>query len=293
MCNQTQTGGDPINVSEIMVKKPIVAEIPTTREEVLSLLVKNKRTGLPVVDSEEKVLGIITRKNIFENPGEEQVAVIMEWDVPTVSPSSSVEKAATIMYEQNVRRLPVVKKGKIVGLVTPSDLLKVVEKMKVKDQVETFISKPTVCIFKETPAKVAATMINLSKVYALPVLDTESRLCGLITDRDLFDFKFLGENITLTTLGISEDEDAWTWEGLRNVMNLYYQEAKIELPMDPVENYMSRDVSTVYRLAPAWQAAKIMRMKDYDQMPVVDKEDNLFSMIYDMDLVRSIFENAK
>jgi CBS domain-containing protein len=279
-----------MNVSDIMVKKPIVAELPTTREEVLSQLVKNKRTGLPVIDSEGSVLGIITRKNIFENPGEEQVAVIMEWDVPTISPSSQVEKAARIMWDQNVRRLPVVKKGKLVGLLTPSDLLKVVEKNKIKESIEEFVTKPTVCIYKETPAGVAATMINLSKVYALPVLDKESRLCGIITDRDLFDFKFLGENITLTTLGISEDEDAWTWEGLRNVMNLYYQEAKIELPDEPVEKFMSTDLSTVYRRTPAWEAAKIMRMKDYDQVPVVDKEDNLISMVYDMDLMRSILE---
>jgi CBS domain-containing protein len=162
--------------------------------------------------------------------------------------------------------------------------------MKASKKVEEFISKPTVCIYQETPANVAATMINLSKVYALPVLDKESKLCGLVTDRDLFDFKFLGENITLTTLGISEDEDAWTWEGLRNVMNLYYQEAKIDLPKDPVEKFMSTDVSSVYRLAPVWEAAKIMRMKDYDQIPVVDKEDNLFSMVYDMDLMRAIFQ---
>jgi CBS domain-containing protein len=279
-----------MNISEIMVKKVVVAELPTTREEVLSLLVKNKRTGMPVVDSDQKVLGIITRKHIFENPGEEQVAVIMDWDVPTISPTSPVEKAAKIMVEKEVRRLPVVKKGRIVGLVTPSDLLRVVEKRKIDRPVEEFITKPTVCIYKDTPTNVAATMINLSKVYALPVLNINGSLCGLVTDRDLFDFKFLGENITLTTLGISEDEDAWTWEGLRNVMNLYYQEAKIELPRDPIEKFMARDVTTVYRRAPLWEAAKQMRMKDFDQIPVVDKEDNLHSMIYDMDLMHSLIE---
>ena len=68
------------------------------------------------------------------------------------------------------------------------------------------------------------------------------------------------------------------------------QEAKIELPKEPVEKFMSIDVSTVYRRAPTWEAAKIMRMKDYDQVPVVDKEDNLNSMIYYMDLMRSILD---
>ncbi|MGA1866259.1 MAG: CBS domain-containing protein [Thermoplasmatota archaeon] len=279
-----------MNVSDIMVKDPVKAELPITREEVLSLLVKNKRTGMPVVDSDGKVLGVITRKDIFENPGEEQVAVIMEWDVPMISPSATVEKAARIMWEQNVRRLPVVKKNELVGLLTPSDLLRVIEKSRIEKPVEEFISKPTVCIYKKTPANVAATMINLSKVYALPVLDEGGKICGLVTDRDLFDFKFLGENITLTTLGISEDEDSWTWEGLRNVMNLYYQEAKIELPGDPIEKFMAKDLSTVYRLSPVWEAAKLMRLKDFDQVPIVDKEDNLFAMVYDMDLMKSLFE---
>jgi CBS domain-containing protein len=279
-----------MNVSEIMIKDPISVELPTTREEVLSVLVKNKRTGVPVVDSERKVLGVITRKDIFKNPGEEQVAVLMEWDVPTVSATTSVEKVAKIMFEENVRRVPIVKKGILLGLVTPSDLLKVVEKRKIEIPVEEFVRSHTVCIHKSTPAKVAASIINLSKVYAMPVLDDDSHICGLITDRDLFDVKYLGENITLTTLGISEDEDAWTWEGLRNVMNLYYQEAKIELPMEPVENFMVKKLSTIYRRAPVWDAARIMRRMDFDQIPVVDKHDDLNSMVYDMDLMKSIFD---
>jgi CBS domain-containing protein len=265
-------------------------ELPTTREEVLSLLVKHKRTGMPVVDSEGKVLGIITRKHIFENPSEEQVAVLMDWDVPTITGTTGINKVARMMWDQGARRIPVVKKGQLVGLVTPSDLLKVIEKTKLERPVEDFIDPQTYCIYKMTPCRVAATMINLSKVYALPVLDENSNIAGMITDRDLFDTRFLGENITLTKLGISEDEDAWTWEGIRNVMNLYYQEAKFELPNEPVHKFMTKNVDTIYRRAPIWEAAKIMRMKDYDQIPVVDKEDNLHSMVTDMDLMRSLIE---
>jgi CBS domain-containing protein len=278
-----------MNVSEIMVKDPIVVKLPSTRDEVLGILVKNKRTGVPVIDEENKVLGTITRKDIFKNPGEEQVAVIMEWGVPTVTGTTSVEKAASIMFEQNVRRLPVVKKGEIIGLLTPSDMLKVIVKKKIEIPVEEFIRSHTVCIHRSTPAKVAASIINLSKVYAMPVLDDDSRMAGLITDRDLFDVKYLGENITLTKLGISEDEDSWTWEGLRNVMNLYYQESKIELPLDPVEKFISKDLTTIYRRTPIHQAAKLMRNRDFDQLPVVDKEDNLHAMIYDMDLMKALF----
>ncbi|MFO8050508.1 MAG: CBS domain-containing protein [Thermoplasmatota archaeon] len=279
-----------MNISEIMVKTPIAVELPTTRDEVLSMLVKNKRTGMPVVDEEGKILGMITRKHIFQDPEEEQVSVLMEWDVPTTTPATNVEKVAKIMFEKKERRLPVVRKGKLVGLVTPSDLLKVIESRKLDAPVSDYVMPYTYCIYEGTPCRVAATMINLSRVYAMPVLDSRSNIIGMVTDRDLFDTKFLGENITLTKLGISEDEDAWTWEGIRNVMNLYYQEARIDLPDDPVLKFMVKNVSTIYKKTPIHEAAKIMRMKDYDQIPVVDKDDNLHSMIHDMDLMKAIFD---
>ncbi len=277
-----------MNVSEVMIKDPITAELPTTRQDVLSTLVKAKRTGMPVVDAEGQVQGIITRKDIFQNPGEEQIAVIMEWNVPTISPTSPVEKAANIMWSQNVRRLPVVKKGELVGLITPSDMLHVVEASKIKTPVEEFLWNQQVCIYHNTPTWVAATMMNLSKVYAMAVLDEDGKLCGVITDRDLFEVQRLEEKISLTTLGISHDEDAWTWEGLRNVMNLYYQEAKIELPTDPVKDVMSRKPITIYKRAPVSEAAKLMRLKDFDQLPVMDTEDNLFGLINDIDLMKAI-----
>ncbi|MCK5773417.1 MAG: CBS domain-containing protein [Thermoplasmata archaeon] len=277
-----------MNVSEIMVKDPITSELPTTRQDVLARLVKAKRTGMPVVDGEGKVQGIITRKDLFQNPGEEQIAVIMEWNVPTISPTSPVEKAANIMWSQNVRRLPVVKKGVLVGLVTPSDMLSVIEKKKMKTPVEEFLRDQPVCIYHNTPIRVAATMMNLSKVYAMAVLDEEGKLCGILTDRDLFNVERLEEKISLTTLGISPDEDAWTWEGLRNVMNLYYQEAKIELPTDPVKDLMSKKPITIYKRAPVYEAAKLLRLKDFDQLPVMGTDDRLFGLINDIDLMSAI-----
>ena len=279
-----------MNVSDIMVKDPVVVELPTTREEVLTKMVKHKMTGLPVIDSDKKILGIITRKNIFQNPGEEQVAVIMQWSTPTVSSSTPVERAARIMLEENARRLPVVKQGKVIGLITPPDMLRVVEKRRITRPVEEFLRSPPVCIYKATPASVALDMINLSKVYAMPVLDDKSKLCGIITDRDLFNFKYLGDDMTMTTLGIIHDEDSWTWEGLRNVMNLYYQEAKIKLPREPVEKFMSKKPVTVYLRSPSWEAARIMRARDFDQLPVMDIDDRLTALISDIDLLKGLIE---
>lgn len=277
-----------MNVSSIMTKNVIAATLPTTRADVLRLMVKHKKTGLPVVDEEGRVLGIVTRKDFFSHPQEEQVAIVMKWDPPRVSPSTSVERAARIMVENNERRLPVVKSGKLVGILTPTDFLKVVVKRKIDHPVERYMEQQCFTIYKLTPAHVAAKMINLSRVFAMPVLDEDGQLCGMITDRDLFNIEYLRESISLTKLGISEDEDEWSWEGLRNVMNLYFQEAKIHLPKDPVERFMNREVVTVFRKKPVWEAADIMLKRDFDQLPVVDVHDELLSILYDIRVVGSL-----
>lgn len=279
-----------MKISDIMVKDVVYAELPTTREDVLTALIKNRRTGMPVVDSDGKILGTITRKDIFQNPGEQQVAVIMEWDVPTVSQNTSVEKAAAIMYEQDVRRLPVVNKEKMVGLVTPSDMLRVLVKKKTEGFVGDYVRTTTICLHKSTPINVAARIMNLGEVYAFPVLDDNASMCGIVTDRDLYDLNYLDESIMLTTLGISEDEDSWTWEGIRNIMNLYYQEARIDLPKEPIEKFMSKDPKIIYDKAHVWKAAKEMRRGNFDQLPVVDNDDELKSMIYDMDLMKALMD---
>ncbi|HDD59808.1 MAG: transcriptional regulator [Thermoplasmata archaeon] len=277
-----------MNVSSIMTKNVIAATLPTTRADVLRLMVKYKKTGLPVVDEEGRVLGIVTRKDFFSHPQEEQVAIVMRWDPPKVSPSTAVERAAKIMVENNARRLPVVKNGKLVGILTPTDFLKVVVKRKIDEPVERYMEQQCFTIFKLTPANVAAKMINLSRVFAMPVLDEHGEICGMITDRDLFNIEYLRESISLTKLGISEDEDEWSWEGLRNVMNLYFQEAKVHLPKEPVEKFMNKDVVTVFRKKPLWEAAEIMLKRDFDQLPVVDVHDELLSILYDIRVVRSL-----
>ncbi|MCD6383081.1 MAG: CBS domain-containing protein [Thermoplasmata archaeon] len=279
-----------MNVSRIMSKDVVYVQLPTTRADVLRLMIKHKKTGLPVVDEGGKVLGVITRKDFFRHPQEEQVALIMSWNPPTVSPSTAVERAARIMYETGARRIPVVKNNRIVGIITPTDLLKVVVEKKIEDPVEKYMEEQCFTIYKSTPANVAARMINLSKVYAMPVLDENGDLCGMITDRDLFNIEYFRETISLTKLGISADEDEWSWEGLRNIMNLYFQEAKIDLPKEPVERFMNKDLVTVFRKRPVWEAADIMRRKDFDQLPVVDVHDELLSILYDIKIIGALLE---
>ncbi|HXZ24276.1 MAG TPA: CBS domain-containing protein, partial [Methanomassiliicoccales archaeon] len=105
------------------------------------------------------------------------------------------------------------------------------------------------------------------------------------TDRDIFNSSFVNGSVAITRLGIGGDEDDWSWEGLRNVMRLWYEVSKIELPGVPVKEIMVKNPTTVFRKTPVSEAARIMRKNDFGQLPVRDSKDNLLAMIYDLDVI--------
>ncbi|MEM2943667.1 MAG: CBS domain-containing protein [Methanomassiliicoccales archaeon] len=273
-------------IEEVMTANPIVAQIPSSRNEVLKIMVKHNLTGLPVIRRNDGTLaGIITRQDIFEKPDEEQLALIMNRDVPTIGPKNDVKKAAEIFMSGTIRHLPVVDGSKLIGIVTPTDLLGLVEKVATNIPVEKVIRSPCVPIYQDAPLAVALVTFKVSKASAMPVLDETGRLVGIVTDRDIFNKSYVNGSVAMADLGIGQDEDEWTWEGLRNVMKLWYEVSKIELPGLPVREIMVREPVTVFKKTSVAEAARIMRKNDFGQLPVRDTKDNLLAMIYDTDVI--------
>ena len=278
-----------MKVKEVMTENPIVIELPGTRSEVLKKLVRNNVTGLPVVRAEDGALaGLVTRQDIFSKPDEDQLALIMKRDVPTIGPNASVRDAARMMIEKGLTHLPVVEKDKLAGLLTPTDLLIVVEKENPQITVEDIVRSPCVPIYQGAPLTVALATFRAAKVNALPVLDDEAKLVGIITDRDIFNQTIVDSSVVMSDLGISDDEDNWTWEGLRNVMKLWYEVSRMDLPKLSVKEIMVKNLQTVFRKTLVGDAARIMRKNDFGQLPVRDSRDVLVAMIYDIDVVSTL-----
>jgi len=278
-----------MKVKEVMTENPIVAELPGSRTEVLKKLVKNNLTGLPVVKSDDGALvGFVTRQDIFAKPDEDQLALVMRRDYPTVGVNTSVHDAAKIFVERNLSHIPVVEKSKLVGILTPTDLLIVVEKENPQIPVEDIVRSPCIPIYQEAPLSVALATFRAAKVYALPVLDGDAKLVGIITDRDMFNQSIVDSSVVMSDLGISDDEDNWTWEGLRNVVKLWYEVSRVDLPKLAVKEIMIRNPMTVFRKTLVGDAARTMRKNDFGQLPVRDSKDNLVAMIYDIDVVSTL-----
>lgn len=273
-------------VEEVMTPNPIVAQVPGNRNDVLKMMVKHNLTGLPVVRRNDGSLaGLITRQDIFEKPDEDQLALIMNRDPSFIGPNDNVKKAAQIFCTKHIRHLPVVESKRLVGIVTPTDLLVVIEKSATDVPVENVIRSPCVPIYQDAPLAVALVTFKVTKASALPVLDDTGRLSGILTDRDIFNKSYINGSVAMADLGIGHDEDEWTWEGLRNVMKLWYEVSKIELPGLPVREIMIRFPVTVFKKTSVSEAARIMRKNDFGQLPVRDSKDNLLAMIYDFDVI--------
>lgn len=279
-----------MRVQDIMTEDPVVAKLPGTRTEVLRILVTKKLTGVPVTKRDGTYVGFVARKHIFLNPTEEQLVLLVQKDWPTTVKSAKVEEAARTIVEHDLHHLPVVSKKKVVGMLTPADFLEVVDKEEVETPVGELIRAPCVPVYEKTPLRVALEIIKVAKVFALPVLNRIGRLSGIITDRDIFNQSHINGSIAISDLGLGEDEDSWSWDGLRNVMKLYYEESKIDLPKIDVADVMIKNPITVFERTGAAEAARMMMMNDFGQLPVIDKNDMLVAMLYELDVIATLLK---
>jgi len=275
-------------VADIMVPAPIVCEVPGTRNDAINMMVRNKLTGLPVVRSSDGMLvGIVSRRDIFRKFEEDQLSLIMKKEIKTITPEATIEEVAKIFYTMRIHRLPVVENGKLVGIVTPTDLLKIISGMKTTLTAEDVINTTCVTAYQDEPLTYTIPAMRISDVSALPVLDEHGDLVGIITDRDLFDDQVKDAD-AMKLLGITDDSDL---AGYRNVLPLFYAATDRYLQDDrKVKDFMITKPMTVFKKTTLNDVAKLMLNHDFGQLPVHGTKDELIGMIYDVDVLKALLK---
>lgn len=276
-----------MKVEELMTKDPIVAEVPGHRDDALRLLVQHSVSGVPVVKSKtRKLAGVVTRSDIFRQPEEEQLALLMSAQPFTIGPKEEVARAARVFWERRIHGLPVVQGDELVGVLSPSDILRVIAEASSKRTVEEFMQKGHVApVHEDTPLTVTWEIMRICHQNALPVLDTEARLVGIVADSDLFKKSKVDDVVKKGAQALAEDEDVWTWDGFRAIMPLYLATSKVKIPKIAVKDIMVKEVQTVFQKTSASEAARKMRRYKVNQLPVIDTNDRLVGMITDLDLM--------
>jgi CBS domain-containing protein len=116
------------SIQEAMTSSPTTVEPTTTAQEAARTMKSEDVGSLPIVEG-DKLVGVITDRDlairiIAEAKGiDTPVAEIASKDVVTIDPQQSLEEAARLMANNQVRRLPVVEEdGRLVGILAQADI---------------------------------------------------------------------------------------------------------------------------------------------------------------------------
>ena len=275
-----------ILVRDVMVREVAYAEIPGNRDDVLKALQDRKVSGLPVVKKGE-VVGIITRSDLLRNREEDQTALLMTRDPVVISPDRSIVEASKLLIQHKIRRLPVVEGKELVGLVTVADIVRVAEGMNIEESIEPYLEKETVVLWSEMPLPVAGSIMEFAAVEACPVIDTDLKLVGMISDRDLIKASVIEDSVEKTDMSADGGEDAWMWDRVMRTINKYYTVSRIRLRDIPVREAMVPP-KTAFKTDKVSDCAAVMRKNRIDQMPVVKTSRKLMGMLKDTDILRAL-----
>ena len=110
---------------DIMTKDVITVSPQATVRELAKILVKKRLSGAPVIDKKGNVLGIALVADIAGGRGN-QVEVIMTKKVISVTEETPVEEIASLMTDHIIKRVPVMRGKRLVGIVSRADIIRAI-----------------------------------------------------------------------------------------------------------------------------------------------------------------------
>ncbi|RLI84829.1 MAG: histidine kinase [Archaeoglobales archaeon] len=203
-------------VVEIMNRDVVYVRNTDSWQDAVELMMRKRVGGCPIIDSNERVFGIVTERDIVrflagQGRLDGYVRDYMTRRVITISPDMSVGEAMRVMISRGIRRLPIVRDDVLYGMLVSTDFLryfsreafKMLETGNISDILEKRIHEiaanseimkyrdPLIFEGRDKISDVVRGMVESGKGSAL-IVENE-RLEGIITERDLM--KFLYSNI--------------------------------------------------------------------------------------------------
>ncbi|AEH60067.1 putative signal transduction protein with CBS domains [Methanosalsum zhilinae DSM 4017] len=277
-------------IQDIMVKDVAYATLPGSRDEVLNILKDKKISGVPILKG-GKVTGVVSRTDLLKNPEEEQIAMLMTRDPVTVSPDANIVDAAKLLLENNIRRLPVVTDGNLAGMVTIADIIASIADLDITEQIGPYLDDGVVAVWSETPLPLVARIMELSHKKAVPILDSDLELVGIISELDVINASIIEDSVEMSDMSAGSDDDEWTWESMRDTMSIYYSVSRIKVPDIVVKDIMIKEPITASYISEVSDCALKMKRARIDQMPVVNANQKLLGILKDRDLLKVLVKH--
>ncbi|MDH5447790.1 MAG: CBS domain-containing protein [Candidatus Bathyarchaeota archaeon] len=117
-----------LKVEDVMVKEVITVDEKSTVKEAADIM-NRFEIGCLIVTKNSKAVGILTERDLLKrvvsqakNPKRTKVETVMSQPLIVVEPNMELEEVAKLMFKMKIKKLPVVESGRLMGLVTLTDL---------------------------------------------------------------------------------------------------------------------------------------------------------------------------
>jgi len=107
---------------QIMTKEIVTVTPGMTVKSLANTLIKNQISGAPVTGKDGKIIGIVSEADIVANKGKD-VKALMSKKIISVVEDTPVEEIAQLMTTHKIKRVPVMRGGKVVGIVSRADIV--------------------------------------------------------------------------------------------------------------------------------------------------------------------------
>ncbi len=188
-------------ITEIMESEVVTIGDGASLEEAVRVMIDRSVGGLPIIDREDVIVGIITERDIVRLMGDmvsgRKVKDIMSSSVTTAPPDMAIGAAAKTMISSGFRRLPVVADSYVCGIITATDIMRYLGngeafRKLVTGHVDEALSAPISSIMRGEIVTIgpdqdigeAARIMRQNRIGSLPVI-RDNELVGIITERDI------------------------------------------------------------------------------------------------------------
>jgi CBS domain-containing protein len=218
---------------DIMTAGPITVTPQSSIMEAIRLMLQNRFSGLPVVDRDGAIVGIVTEGDLlrrtetgtqrrrprwiefFVGPGRlateyaracgQKIDEVMTRTVQTIAENTPLDAIVNIMERHQIKRLPVVRDGKLVGIVSRANLLRALASVARETRPAT---ADDASIRERLKAKLSGLSWAPSAMIDVVVRDGRAHLWGAIIDeRQRHGIRVAAEN----TAGVKSVEDHMVW----------------------------------------------------------------------------------
>jgi CBS domain-containing protein len=309
-----------VKVSEVMRREVVTVRPETAVIEVVRLLLDKDFTAVPVVDADNKVVGMISDNDLLQRGGvkvklslkkaadhdfveelhrqlkdpDYKVSEAMTHEVVTVPPDMVLGKAAKLMVEKHLKRLPVVDNaGKLAGILGRLDILNTIAAVHLpqwhpeahpadgsQDTVAAVMTRDVPAVHESASLEEIFQLLVSSSHKRVVVVDDQRRVAGVIADSDLIS-RVSREN----------------WPG---VIELLVSKVPIEKISGPARQHvqklrarsakelMTRNPITVREEMPVASALVTSAETRAKRLPVVDADGRLVGIVGRAEMMRAL-----